>query len=377
MSTRRVFVLASLAAFAVLAAALEAPQASSAAIGVRLMRTRRRQLPHFVMHPLVGPPQPDHPAVRQAVDKLLGLTEHRAERLDPLVERYPDCISVFEWRGLMHFHVQARPKPEASLQSARKDFDRAIQLAPDRAGNYYNRAVASFELGDWAAAEADCSRALEIGFEMFDSPGGLFYEADWVLKSRAALRAQTGNWQGAVEDYSRLLNIQTASGQEGPSTQHIWSLHWSRALCFLELRELESTIADYDVAVRVAQADNLLHWSPSWVSTYAELFLDRAYAQAEAGQIQVARAGFQKVVEIITQPCEEWNDLFPKDITAQGMASTAGMAQMSLGYAHAAIGETKAARLNFERAAEFFATHKAEALQTQARLCIEEIREWS
>lgn len=378
MSTRRVFVLTSLAAFTVLAAFLETPQALSAAVGVRLMHTRLQQLSHFTMYAVVTPPQPTLPAVRRAVDNWLRLPERSAGWLDPLVRCYPDCLSVYEWRGVAHFwDGRAVHKPNASLQLAREDFDRAIQLAPNRADNYYNRASASFDLGDETAAEADCTRALEIGFRPFNARKGAVYQAEWVLKSRAAVRARMGNWRGAIEDYSRLLDVQIASREEEQSTGRDWSLLRDRALCFYKLQEYELALADYDAAVRIAKVDGWLRLQPLRVNGYGELLLDRAYAQAEAGHIQAARADFHKVVEIITQPSREWEDSFPEHIASLAMASPEGTSDMLLGYARAALGETNDAILSFERAVEYFAMHKAEALQTQARLCLEEVKGWS
>ena len=90
--------------------------------------------------------------------------------------------------------------------SARVMFDRALELGPGTGRLYYDRGIALAMLGRRDEALRDLDRALAL------SPG----LAITVLGTRGTLRAQMGDYRGAVADLDRVI----AAGSAAPAALH-------------------------------------------------------------------------------------------------------------------------------------------------------------
>jgi len=74
--------------------------------------------------------------------------------------------------------------------------DKVIELAPDRTENYYSRADLLYEIGDYAAAIDDFTRAAELDHGQFMGPGNYLYRAD--------CHRRLGNYAQAIADCARV-----------------------------------------------------------------------------------------------------------------------------------------------------------------------------
>lgn len=81
-------------------------------------------------------------------------------------------------------------------------FSEAIELAPKRSELYVNRAVAYEKLGDWKAAESECTTAIKYNFE--DTRAFL---------QRAIARSELGENEEAFQDASRAARMEPDNAQ--------------------------------------------------------------------------------------------------------------------------------------------------------------------
>jgi tetratricopeptide (TPR) repeat protein len=81
-------------------------------------------------------------------------------------------------------------------QGAIADYNRAIELKPNYANAYFNRAVAQSELGDNSAALADLNRAIALNPNDSDA-----------YNNRGVAKGRLGDRSAAMADYNRALQI--------------------------------------------------------------------------------------------------------------------------------------------------------------------------
>ena len=97
-------------------------------------------------------------------------------------------------RGQVHYQM-------GDYEAALQDYARAIELQPDRAFFYSERAAIHRELGhDLNAALQDYNRAIELA----PQEGDLFYR-------RGRAHRSMGNHEAALEDYARAIELQPNS----------------------------------------------------------------------------------------------------------------------------------------------------------------------
>ena len=113
--------------------------------------------------------------------------------------------------------------------SALACFDRAIDLNPDLAENYFHRALCHIGLEQYDRALQDCDRALELGLD---------WPATWF--NRSTCRRHTGDQEGALSDLERFL-------QQCPDDED--ALQWrERILQDLEKHVREARKTDFLVS---------------------------------------------------------------------------------------------------------------------------------
>ncbi len=111
------------------------------------------------------------------------------------------------------------------------------------------RAIAKYNLGDYAGAEYDASKALELNPYI-----PLLYDL------RGISRIRQDNMEGAVEDYDNAIRLE-------PANQNYW---YNRAVCRMEMKDYEQAHLEIDSIIR--------RWS-KFASPYllkAEVFLQQA-----------------------------------------------------------------------------------------------------
>jgi WD40 repeat protein/tetratricopeptide (TPR) repeat protein len=101
-----------------------------------------------------------------------GQAEAAAADFSEAIKLNPQA-EVYTRRGVAYVRVR-------DFHQALADFDEAIRRGPRHAPAWYERATAHAELGQWAQAEADCAKAVEV------DPGDV---GGWVGQARLRLRA--------------------------------------------------------------------------------------------------------------------------------------------------------------------------------------------
>ncbi|MBI5360900.1 MAG: tetratricopeptide repeat protein [Planctomycetes bacterium] len=74
--------------------------------------------------------------------------------------------------------------------------DKIIELKPDDAEAYFNRAVAKDELADYKGAMADYDKAIEIDPNCADA-----------YSNRSAIKYTRGDYKGAISDYGKAIEL--------------------------------------------------------------------------------------------------------------------------------------------------------------------------
>jgi tetratricopeptide (TPR) repeat protein len=113
---------------------------------------------------------------------------------------------------------------------ALEDYDKAIQLAPQKADLYYNRGVYYGAQGDVASALKDYDAALRIDPALVPA-----------LQKRAAIYRSQNNFNDAYADYSQGIRLQ-------PKMATLWS---ERGLIDFFRRDYPGAVKDEDEAIRL------------------------------------------------------------------------------------------------------------------------------
>jgi Flp pilus assembly protein TadD len=143
-------------------------------------------------------------------------------------------------------------------------WDDVINKYPDLKDAFCNRGSAYGELGQWDKAVVDYSRMIEI--DPKDRDG--YY-------SRGVAYANLGQWEKAIANYSRAIEIDP----KYPVA------YYNQGIAFYNLREMDKAIANYSRAIEV---------DPNYALAYS----NRGVAYAAQGQWEKAVTDFSKTIEI-------------------------------------------------------------------------------
>jgi tetratricopeptide (TPR) repeat protein len=110
------------------------------------------------------------------------------------------------------------------FDAALREYNRAIQVAPELAEAYWGRGCVHQAKGDLAPALADFQKAIDC-----DSRFGRAY------LERAKIRAELGDFDGALTDYGQLTALQATDP----------ALYLSRGVCYLKKGLLQDAAADF------------------------------------------------------------------------------------------------------------------------------------
>jgi tetratricopeptide (TPR) repeat protein len=109
-----------------------------------------------------GEVETGHGDKEKAIDDFTKALEYGGERADVLTER-----------GTIYYSQSktCRVPDEAAkiLQTAMKDFERAVKIDPNRAGARLQRALARLDSGDYSGAVADCDAAIQSDPNLVDA----------------------------------------------------------------------------------------------------------------------------------------------------------------------------------------------------------------
>lgn len=196
------------------------------------------------------------------------LPEEVAARAERHIERAQDLIKVGDTKGAIldldeavridpenakaYFFRGAAQMKQENTDGAILDFSKAIEKDDRYSDAYLARSKAYENKDDWVAAMDDISKAIEV------SPGNILYHGE-----RAGMRIRRGDYEGAIEDYNRLLDI-TRQGTKEVNPSHVLALR-GQAKYFSG--DEEAAMADLDRAIRYRET------SPSAYTARAEIKL--------------------------------------------------------------------------------------------------------
>lgn len=118
----------------------------------------------------------------------IGDAENAIADLDYVLQYKPNIPAAYYWRGRAYMHI-------GETDLALRDIDEAIKLDPNEPANPLFRAFIHFCRKENDEAIKDTTRAIELGFE------------EEGYRNRAILFAQTGNYQAAIEDWTRVIAL--------------------------------------------------------------------------------------------------------------------------------------------------------------------------
>jgi tetratricopeptide (TPR) repeat protein len=209
-----------------------------------------------------------------------------------VIEKFPKKIPIaYLSRGTEYADL-------GQWDAAIADYTMAIEIDPKFANAYSNRGVAFGNLGQWDKAIADYTLAIKIDpkFPMTYSNCGIAYgnlgqwrkaidcytmaiEIDPKFKdaysNRGIAYGNLGQWSEAVSDFSRAIEID-------PNFADAYS---NRGVAYRNLRQLEKSIADYSRAIEI---------DPKYINAYS----NRGVAYMNLGQWGKALSDYSKVIGI-------------------------------------------------------------------------------
>ena len=122
-------------------------------------------------------------------------------------------------------------------QGAIAAYSKALDTNPNDPDVLNNRCGAYFAVGDLDKAEADCERGLSI-----NPRSGSMYLA------RGNIRLQKENYNKAIQDYSRTIELAEAAGGDTRKEQPAYS---NRASARMQIQDIEGALADINKAIEL------------------------------------------------------------------------------------------------------------------------------
>ena len=150
------------------------------------------------------------------------------------------------------------------LETAIKDYNKAIELNPNNVGAYYNRGNAHRNLNQYAKAIEDYSRAIEKNPKF-----GIAYG------NRGVTYVWLNRYEKAFKDYEKAIEL-------NPNDAVAYN---NRGLAYAKLNQSERAIEDYNKAIEL---------NPN----YAEAYYNRGNTYYELKQLQMAIKDFDKAIKL-------------------------------------------------------------------------------
>ena len=169
--------------------------------------------------------------------------------------------------------VQAYQANQPDLNKALENYDRALAVNPNDPFALNNRCATLFALNKVQKALADCNKGLDI------NPNSV---ALYTGRGNIRLRAQ--DFEGAIQDYSRTIQINADRNSEIRS-QAAFS---NRASAKVQLKDLDGAITDLNQALRLK-------------SDAAEDYYKRGLIYIELGQRQEGITDLKKAADLYAQ----------------------------------------------------------------------------
>jgi tetratricopeptide (TPR) repeat protein len=237
-------------------------------------------------------------ALMQAYGEELGASrnEEALDLLNQAIELDPEYQGAYAERGWLYYHQFG------DLDAALSDFTRSIELKPEEAWIYDERALVNKDLGNTLAALADWANCLafdpdfhscygnranyareqgdsERAFEDINNAIALEPNIAGYYDLRGDLNREAGADHEAIADYSKSIELD-------PNFAH--SYFWRGGIYLHRLNDLEKALADFNQAINLDPTP--------W------LYMFRATVFARSGLVQEALADIQSAIDSADDP---------------------------------------------------------------------------
>jgi len=145
------------------------------------------------------------------------------ELYSKVIELEPNNAEAYFLRGIVNFE-------ETDDDLALNDFDKAIELGFDKIDIYYHRGLAYESLVEYENALNDLTIYIESKTNKTES--NLFT----AYKTRGYCKKDLGDFEGAIEDYSKALEIDPKDSRA----------NFMRALIYMEAEQFDKSISEYN-----------------------------------------------------------------------------------------------------------------------------------
>jgi len=189
------------------------------------------------------------------------------------MEKWPEARSLYQqaikidprfdlaYYNLGWSYVKAEP---ADYAEARKQFEQAIRIRPSYKEAFYGLGMMYGYQNEYGVAENYLSKAVSLDDNFLTG---------W--KWRGVVRAEQGNWEGALEDYSQAIALNPVDE----------SLYLRRGNAYENLAQFNQASADYRFAIQREPKD-------------PEAWLAQAGLSIKTGELKAAEAQIAKALEL-------------------------------------------------------------------------------
>ena len=280
-------------------------------------------------------------AIPSSVLKALLGQSNPIESLGQWRKRGPIRAFVYALQGLNKYN-------DDRFDAAIADFDKAIELYPEKIYAYYNRGLAKFRLGDLEATQGNTEKArrlYESGVE--DSTQAIQLNPDdpYTYHNRAGGKSRLSqletNTAKAQEYYRDAINDWTQTIKLNPEDTNAYSNLGIVKVNFGESKADQGDIAGAQVLYTSAIEDctHAIHLSPA----YPDPYITRGYTQFRLGKTKADQENVPEAQALYLAAIQDYThaiQLNPENATAFG---NRGVAKAALGNAKSAIEDFDAA----------------------------------
>lgn len=122
----------------------------------------------------------------------IGISKHKSKDYEGAIKEYSKAITADKNYTDAYFNKGTCELALKDFKSAMKDFDKAIEIDPKYVKAYYSRATVYVSQQKYVAALPDLDKTIELDSTLPNA-----------LTLRGQIRAQSGNKQGACEDFNK------------------------------------------------------------------------------------------------------------------------------------------------------------------------------
>ncbi|MGF1490105.1 MAG: tetratricopeptide repeat protein [Prochloraceae cyanobacterium] len=202
---------------------------------------------------------------------LAGLTAMRANNLEKAVADFTNVISLNSNSSEAYYHRGLCDLNLGKYDLAIEDFERVLKIDSNSVEVYYYLGIAYFGLNKNREADENLTEFIRLSL-----PGNSFLKN--AYDRRAAARAKINDYLGAIEDYSRSIDLDPDNA----------SLYFYRAIIYTLMADDRLAKEDYTKAIAL---------NPN----YAQAYFNRGDFCLQLADISGAIQDYQKAADLYRQ----------------------------------------------------------------------------